>query len=179
MAGEVPVLATGRLELRPLRPSDAGLIGLYASDARVARMTTSIPHPYPPGAAGAFVAASLSGRRAERTWVMDATPADGAELVGLISVRPAGDGAEEVGYWVGPPFWNTGYASEALAAIVRHRLAAGVRKLSAHVFDDNPVSARVLVRAGFRPDGARAAHSVARGGMVDGRTYVLDRRTDG
>ncbi len=44
-----PLVETDRFDLRPLRKSDMGLIELYASDERVARMTASIPHPLPPG----------------------------------------------------------------------------------------------------------------------------------
>ena len=59
MSGAVqpqPELRTPRLRLRPLRRADAGLIELYASDAKVARMTARIPHPYPAGAAEAYAA---------------------------------------------------------------------------------------------------------------------------
>ena len=48
-------IAAGRLVLRPVRLSDAGLISLYAGDIRIAAGTRSIPHPLPPGAAEAFV----------------------------------------------------------------------------------------------------------------------------
>ena len=51
-----PVVEASRFLLRPLRTSDAGLIGLYTADERVARMTSSIPHPLPPGSTEAFVA---------------------------------------------------------------------------------------------------------------------------
>ena len=44
-----PVIETERFDLRPLRKSDRGLIEMYAADKRVATMTTSIPHPLPPG----------------------------------------------------------------------------------------------------------------------------------
>ena len=40
-----PVIATERFDLRPLRPSDAGLITHNAGDARVARDTATIPIP--------------------------------------------------------------------------------------------------------------------------------------
>ncbi len=59
----VETIRTERLVLRPLRASDAGPITLHASDERVARMTAAIPHPYPPGAADAFIEGTLSGRR--------------------------------------------------------------------------------------------------------------------
>ena len=49
------VMTTKRLSLRPLRLSDAGLLTLHASDERVARNTTTIPHPLPPGGTEAFI----------------------------------------------------------------------------------------------------------------------------
>ena len=55
-----PVIEAGRFVLRPLRRSDMGLIEHYGSDERVARMTTSIPHPLPPGATEAFVARAMA-----------------------------------------------------------------------------------------------------------------------
>ena len=44
-----PVVETARFVLRPLRRSDAGLIEFYTKDERVARQTTTIPHPLPLG----------------------------------------------------------------------------------------------------------------------------------
>ncbi len=173
MSATQRLLPTARLILRPLRPSDAGLMSLYAGDPRVARMTTSIPHPNPPGAAEAYIAATLAGRRDDTVWAMDGTGQGAAELIGLISAKPHGD-AVEVGYWVGPPFWNTGYASEALGAVVDHLFARGVARIVAAVFQDNPGSARVITKAGFSYDGAGEAYSVARGAMVPQWRYRLD-----
>ncbi|GIX15041.1 MAG: N-acetyltransferase [Paracoccaceae bacterium] len=170
-AGPGPVLRSGRLLLRPLRRSDAGPIALYAGDARVARMTTGIPHPYPPGAAEAFIEAALSGRRSGRAWVMDGTPSGAAEMIGLIEARPRADGATEIGFWVGPPFWNTGYATEALVALADALAAAGQRRLVAQVFADNPASAQVLIHAGFAETGQGSAFSVARGQTVPTRVF--------
>lgn len=163
-------IRTDRMVLRPLRKADAGLIRHYASDARLARMTTGIPHPYPPGAAEAFVDGVLSGRSSERVWVMDGTPSEASEVIGLISARPARDGSTEIGYWVGTPFQNTGYASEAVLALVDHL----DRPLSAQVFQDNPASARIITKAGFRYCGETEAYSVARGGVVPMWVYRLE-----
>ncbi|HUF86411.1 MAG TPA: GNAT family N-acetyltransferase [Thermohalobaculum sp.] len=169
----VETIRTERLVLRPLRTSDAGPIALHASDPRLARMTASVPHPYPPGAADAYVEGTLRGRRGEEVWAIDATPIDGEELVGVIGYRPAGG---ELGYWVGPPYWNAGYASEAVAGLVAHLLGTrGVGRLCASVIADNAASAAVLAKAGFREAGAARLYSVARGAEVPARTFRLER----
>ncbi|QPH56244.1 GNAT family N-acetyltransferase [Pontivivens ytuae] len=163
------VIETERLTLRPLRASDAGLISLYAGDARVAKMTTRIPHPYPPGAAETLIGRATRPDSDEQIWAMDATKIEGSELLGLIAVR--GDG--EVGYWVGAPFWKTGYAREALEAVIADQFAAGREVLTASVFQDNEPSAKLLTSVGFRYTGVGETVSVSRGGTVPTWTYEL------
>jgi RimJ/RimL family protein N-acetyltransferase len=168
-----PTIETDRLALRALRPSDAGPMTLYCSDPRVARMTTSIPHPYPPGAADAYIASSLSGRTGETVWAIDGTPVGTEELIGIIIFRPA---KGEIGYWVGPPFWNTGYASEALGAVIAHVFGQGrAADLTASVQVGNDASAHVLEKAGFAEVGAGQSFSVARGELVATRLFALPR----
>ncbi len=163
---------TERLVLRPLRASDAGPITLHASDERVARMTTAIPHPYPPGAADAFIEGTLAGRRAEEVWAIDATPLGGEELIGVIGFMPKPGG---LGYWVGPPYWNVGYATEAVMALAEHLFASrGIERLDAAVFADNQASASVLLNAGFRDIGSTSIFSTARGEAVQSRTFRLE-----
>ncbi|MGB0854359.1 MAG: GNAT family N-acetyltransferase [Pikeienuella sp.] len=161
------VIETDRLTLRRPRASDAGPIALYAGDLRVARMTTSIPHPYPPGAAEAFVQRTLKDKSREHAWVMDATKIDGAEFVGVISLIAREEGAE-IGYWVGPPFWNTGYASEAAQAVVS---LAAVGPLTARVSVDNEAAAHVLANAGFAEVGRSEAFCVALNQMAPVITF--------
>lgn len=169
----VETIRTERLLLRPLRPSDAGPITLHASDARLARMTALIPHPYPPGAAEAFIEATLEGRRSEEVWAIDATPVDGEELIGIIGFKPA---RGELGYWVGPPYWGAGYATEAVSALVAHLFAErGVEAIEAPVFADNGASAAVLRKAGFQEAGRTRVYSVARAEEVESRVFRLER----
>ena len=65
-------IATPRLRLRGLKPRDAALIALHASDARVANMTAVIPHPYPPGLAESFVERARAPGARDRVWALDA-----------------------------------------------------------------------------------------------------------
>ena len=161
-----PEIATPRLRLRPLRTRDAGLIALYGSDRRVAWTTARIPHPYPPGAAEAFIERVTAPGSTERSWALDTGDDAGNGLVGVIALWPKVDGEAEIGYWVAPAFWNTGYASEAVEALLPVAAEAGWRELVAEVFQDNPASARVLTRAGFGWEGAGETFSLARGAMV-------------
>ncbi len=158
-------LVTDRLILRPLVPGDAALIALYAGDERVARMTTSIPHPYPPGSAEAFVAKSQ--RNGDLVWAIDHKGSRQGELVGLITLRHDG----EIGYWVGAPFWSTGFATEAVDAVVKAAPEFGFSSLRAQVFQDNPASARVLTKEGFVYEGEGETFSAARNATVQTWLY--------
>ena len=165
-------LVSDDLVLRMLRPSDAGPITLFAGDERVARMTTAVPHPYPPGAAEAWIASAEAGRLPEQVWAIDATPGNGPEFVGVISYK---EGAGEIGYWIGPPFWGTGHATRAVAMVTRHLLTAErLGEVKASVLFDNPASQRVLKKAGFRQTGECWLFSVARGMEVPAVRFALD-----
>jgi RimJ/RimL family protein N-acetyltransferase len=166
-----PVIEAPRMILRPMRASDVGLMTLYASDRRVAEMTTTIPHPLPPGAAEAFVAQAMRTDTDEAVWAMDATDFGGSELLGLISLTYMDRGQSEIGYWVAPALWNTGFASEAVGALVAANPLQNTT-IFGSVFQDNPGSARVLTNAGFEYLGDAEAFSVARGAKVPTWTYL-------
>lgn len=166
-----PVIQTERFDLRPLRRSDLGLIELYGGDERVARMTTSIPHPLPPGSTEAFVARAMKDERDEDVWVIDGTKSDASELMGLISLEKLDRNQSEIGYWVAPPYWNTGLASDAVQALLDANPLRN-ETIFASVFQDNPASARVLTHCGFEYLGDAERFSVARDASVQTWTYL-------
>jgi RimJ/RimL family protein N-acetyltransferase len=165
-----PVIETERFDLRPLRRSDLGLIEHYASDERVARMTTSIPHPLPPGLIEGFIARAMNDARDEDVWAIDGSKDGGNELKGVISLKKLDRNQSEVAYWVAPIFWNSGIASLAVEALV----SANPLKndtMFASVFQDNPASARVLTHCGFQYLGDAESFAVARDATVPTWTY--------
>ncbi|GFE48322.1 N-acetyltransferase [Roseobacter cerasinus] len=166
-----PAVETERFVLRPLRKSDMGPIELYGGDKRVARMTTSIPHPVPPGMTEAFVTRAMADERDEHVWAMDGTIAGGSELMGVISLKAMDREQSEVGYWVAPPYWNTGLASDAVQALVEAN-PMGNTTMFASVFQDNPASARVLTHCGFEYLGDAESFSLARDTTVPTWTYL-------
>ena len=99
-----------------------------------------------------------------------------AEVLGVISLKRMDEGKfnrdqSEIGYWVAPAFWNTGFASEAVRALVMAN-PQGNRTIFAEVFQDNPGSARVLTNAGFQYLGDAETFSVARNSRVPTWTYI-------
>ena len=102
--------------------------------------------------------------------------ADGA-LVGAISLRVEHEHARaELGYWVGVPYWNHGYATEAARATVdwgfRH---LPVQRVFAWHFTTNPASGRVLQKLGMRHEGRLRGHHVKWGESLDSDVYGVLR----
>ena len=63
----------------------------------------------------------------------------------------AGDDTPEIGYWLGVPYWNKGYATEALHALIDYAftdLTHDAVQAGARV--TNPASRRVLEKCGFQ-----------------------------
>ena len=165
---KTPVLETKRLTLRPTRLSDSGLISLYTSDFRVARMTASIPHPNPPGAVEAFIH-SCSKSDDQLHWTIDATRGFGCEVVGAMGLYPDG----EIGYWLGPFFWNLGIATEAVNAVATFAEGENYPPLHATVFQENPASRRVLEKNKFAQISEGTGFSVAQNKTV--KTWEMRR----
>ena len=172
------VIDAERFVLRPLRPSDAGLIAHYCADPRVAKGTANIPHPLPPGMAEGLVERARRPDRTEDVWALDGTGRPDVrgenrdEVLGLITLTRMDREQSEVRYWVAPAFWNTGLASEAVRALIAAN-PQNARTLFAEVFQDNPMSARVLTNCGFEYLGDAEVYSVARAANVPTWTYSL------
>lgn len=164
-------MQTDRFELRPLQISDAGLIEMYGADERVARMTSSIPHPLPPGTTEAFINRAIAHERDEDVWAIDGLKSGGAELMGLISLQRMDRNQSEIGYWVAPAFWNTGLASQAVQTLVDANPNDNDTMFAA-VFQDNTASAKVLTHCGFQYLGDAETFSVARDAAVPTWTYT-------
>lgn len=173
--GLLPSIVAGAYDLRPVRPSDAGLMTLYTSDLRVAQGTSSIPHPLPPGTSEAFIARCMAEDRLEDAWSIDGTRAGMGEVMGVISLTRLGEGHSEIGYWVAPILWNTGVASAAVAALIAANPQA-CSTIVATVQQGNPASARVLTNCGFTYLGDAESYSVARGMAVP--TWTYSRKLD-
>jgi RimJ/RimL family protein N-acetyltransferase len=156
-AGERPTLRTPRLVLRPFQAADAPDVERLAGAHEVASTTLHIPHPYPAGAAERWIAEHAAAWEAGGRVAFAVCRADDGALVGSIglTVAPAHARAE-LGYWIGVPHWNRGYATEAARAVLAFAFdVLGLHRVQAHFKTRNPASGRVMEKLGMRREGLR------------------------
>lgn len=165
-------IKTRRLVLRPLQDCDAGPIKLYVSDKRVALNLAVVPHPYPEGAAEAYIEGAHSADNDEIIWAIVLHDA----LIGVISITPTENACGNIGYWLAPQFWGAGFTPEALEAVIAYARANGFARLDAGVHQGNHGSARVLIKEGFEYTHDIESYSIPRGGMVQSWLYSLELR---
>lgn len=169
-------IATERLVLRALRVDDAERITALASEYDIARMTERIPHPYSIGDAEQWISTIVSPQSEELVCVIEC----GGETIGCIGLIrvPEGvfdNGVAILGYWIGKPYWGHGHATEAAQGVMRHAFHDWkVERICVDHFADNPASARVIEKLGFRYIKPVEVNSIARGGKVDALHYVME-----
>ncbi len=158
-----------RLSYRPLNVRDAGRVAVLAGDWDVARMTSRIPHPYSLIDADLWIA-SIGDDEFVRGVEQDGT------LIGAIGYIAADARQAEIGYWIGKPWWGHGYATEAARTLIDYCFSAGgFRRLTCGHFIDNPASARVIAKLGFRRIGDGSQWCEARKGEVATVRYIRRR----
>ena len=174
---EFQPLTTERLTLRPLEPADAPAVQRYAGDERVARWTARIPHPYPDGAAEAWIAETHTQMARGEGWQLG-IDARGVGLVGAIGLERDEDRVSaELGYWVGVPFWGHGYATEAACRMVRFAFeTTDLAQIHARALPDNAASRRVIEKVGLGLVGPATVSLDVRGRNAEVVCYALERR---
>ena len=150
-----PVLETARLRLRPYALADAPKVQRLAGEKAVAATTASLPHPYPDGAAAVWIATHAAKWADHEEMIFAITLKGSGEMLGAIGLvlSPAHEKAE-LGYWMGLPYWNKGYASEAARAVIDCGFRSlGLNRIQAHHMAVNPASGRVMEKAGMTREG--------------------------
>lgn len=155
-----PILYTDRLLLRPFELSDAKQTQQLAGNKLIAETTLLIPHPYPDGAAEEWI--STHAEKSERgiEYVYAVTLKESFELIGAIGIvinKMFNSG--ETGYWVGVPYWNKGYITEALGALINFAFTElKLNKVYAFHLSHNLASGKVMTKNGMQKEGYFRKH---------------------
>jgi len=139
------IIRTGRLTLRAPAMADLAALVSLANNWNVVSTTAAMPFPYLEAHGREFIEGANDPQNPLAYVIAQA----GVPL-GVISLKFAGAGPPELGYWLGEPHWRKGYAPEAVAAIMDAVRAGGlISAVKARVLTENPASVRVLEKAGF------------------------------
>ena len=155
-----PSLTTSRLILRPFTLSDAPEVQRLAGEREIASTTLNIPHPYREGVAEAWINTHREHYNQGRLITFAITRRADERLLGAISLRPNADHDHaELGYWLGKPYWNQGYTTEAALAILQYGFETfGLNRIYASHLSRNPASGRVMQKIGMRYEGCLRQH---------------------
>lgn len=126
------------------------MVQQLAGDSRIADTTGSVPHPYLDGMAEAWIATHESSATEgdSYTWAIANLETD--ELIGCISLILDRHNGAEMGYWLGVPYWNHGFMSEAARAVIEAGFSTlKLHRVVARHFVRNSASGRVMQKAGM------------------------------
>lgn len=157
---KIPTLETERLRLRPYGLNDAAELQRLAGDWAIADGTLVIPHPYPDGLAEEWISKHQDEFVKKKGVVFAVARKSDDSLLGSISLGGMAQGHQaELGYWIGTPYWNEGFCTEAGQALLRYAFSElGLVRVHACHISRNPASGRVMQKLGMRHEGCRRQH---------------------
>jgi len=174
---DCPILLSQRLVMRAPHEDDIDALAHLANNANIANMVARMPHPYTVADAADFVRRTRAGAIGKCVYAI--TKADNGAFLGCCGIEPHEDGRTvELGYWLGEPFWNQGYATEAAHALIDMVFRTrDIEQIDARCRVMNIPSRRVIQKCGFQFQATGMVQSLAVGGMVPVEWYRLDRKT--
>ena len=155
-----PPLLTERLLLRSFTLEDAADVQRLAGDRDVASTLTNMPHPYEDGMAEEWIQFCSDEFENDEALNFAITRRTDKHLIGCIGLRCDQDNENaELGYWIGKPYWNCGYATEAAKAVVAYSFEVlKLNRIHAKHYKRNPASGRVLEKIGMQYEGCFRQH---------------------
>jgi RimJ/RimL family protein N-acetyltransferase len=157
-----PTLSTKRLILRPFEQDDAKNVQRLAGDFAIADTTLHVPHPYEDGVAETWIESHKTKYDARELATFAIIRKNDFTLIGAIGIAISSQFHRgDLGYWIGVPYWNQGYCTEAAIAIINFAFSdLGLHKVTAHHLVRNPASGRVMQKIGMSREGTFRDHTL-------------------
>lgn len=156
--GNLSILETQRLLLRPLHPGDTTTLQRLLNDRGLADSMIDIPHPYTRRDAEHLVSWARSPVLRGSNYPFAIVPREAGllqkpdTLCGYINLMvEQAHRRGEIGYWMGQVYRGQGYATEAARRVIRFGFEqSGLNRIYAYCFTTNRGSARVLEHCGMQ-----------------------------
>ena len=172
---QMPSLETERLRLRPFTLDDAPDVQRLAGAKEVASTTLNIPHPYEDGMAEKWIGTHQERYESGKLVNFAITNRSDGALIGGIGLVINQDHARaEMGYWIGVPYWNKGYCTEAARAVLKYGFEVlQLNRIHASYLTRNPASERVMQKIGMSYEGCHPQHMKKWGQFEDLSVYGI------
>ena len=167
------VIQTPRLLLRRVDPADAERFSEIQSNWNVVRMLRLATFPVTVTAMRTWLAAHEDEWRTGTAHRFSVVFND--QVVGCADINEIRAGRGDLGYWFDEAVWGQGLAGEAGAALIGWGFQAlGLGALGSGCASDNPASAAVLTKLGFRRVGVESLWSNPRGEPISQLRFTRD-----
>jgi ribosomal-protein-alanine N-acetyltransferase len=155
-----PLLHTHRLLLRAFKPEDAAVVRALAGDKDIASTTDRIPHPYEEGAAEAWIDTHDKAFQQGKSVILAITLPATDRLIGAIGIEINQEHRRgELGYRVGKAYWNNGFCTEAVRAMLEYGFEVlGLDRIYAFHVTRNPASRSVMQKVNMKREGLMRQH---------------------
>lgn len=174
---QIPTLITPRSILRPFTPDDAPAVKKLAGEWEIAETTANIPHPYEEGMAEEWISThrEASDKGEEVTFAITLKP--NGLLIGAIGIHiNQAHRLAEMGYWIGRPYWNQGYCTEAAKGVLKYAFEVlGLNRVQARHMTKNPASGCVMQKVAMKYEGTLRRSLFRWGKFEDVAVYAILR----
>jgi RimJ/RimL family protein N-acetyltransferase len=143
-------LKAEKIQLRVLEESDFPSLVKLANNKAISANVLNIPYPYSEFNAIMRKSYITQGFNEKSKFVFAIALNDSNQFVGEISLHVKSQGLAECAYWIGEPYWNKAYASQALRVITIYGFKEWkLKTIFASCRSINKSSIRVLEKNGF------------------------------
>ncbi|HJZ84106.1 MAG TPA: GNAT family protein [Polyangia bacterium] len=170
----------GDVYLSEFVAADCTPLVTYLADRAIYERTLRIPYPYREADADQWIALTAAHTRAQgRPIEMAVRESARGQLIGGVGFHDLELGRShqaEIGYWLAKPYWGRGIMTAVVGRLVEIGFGdMRLLRLTAHVFDWNTASARVLEKNRFQLEGILRKHYHKDGRIFDGKLYARVR----
>jgi len=171
---DLPKLETERLVLSKVKTADTANIVAYANNKNVTDNTRSMPFPYTEKDAVRWISILDEGFKNKDQYAFAIRQKTDMKFIGGIGLAvELANNRAELGYWLAEPFWNQGFTTEAVQAILTFGFEVlKLNKIVAVYLTTNEASGKIMIKNGMTKEGEFKNHDVKKDHTVADGQYV-------
>jgi ribosomal-protein-alanine N-acetyltransferase len=169
-----PKLETERLILDQIKLADIPEIVTYAGNIKITENTRTMPHPYFEEDAISWMHMVNQGFKNKDNFIFALRKKSYKAFMGGIGLTlNVENNRAELGYWIAEPFWNKGYTTEGVKAILKFGFEElNLNKIIAVYLSTNEASRKVMIKNGMIKEAEFIDHDIKRGHSIEDQNYV-------